>query len=62
MGKMEVSSGVKSATLEAILTRADGTVVNLGVISRYESDPRKRLAYRIRDFLKRKRIHNTGDK
>lgn len=40
-----------SATLHAVITRADGTVVNLGQISRWHKNPFKRLAWRISRFL-----------
>lgn len=38
---------LKAATLEITVTRADGTVERLGVVSRYHRNPLKRLFWRI---------------
>lgn len=41
-----------SAKLHAVLTRADGTVVDLGQIGYWHKNPLKRLAWRISRFLR----------
>lgn len=41
-----------SATLSAVITRADGIVEDLGVISYWHKNPLKRLAWRFTSFIK----------
>jgi hypothetical protein len=50
---MEFSSKgpVKSATLEAVIIRADGTREDLGVIARYERNPLRRAYFVVRNFF-----------
>jgi hypothetical protein len=45
-------SGASSAKLSAVVTRADGTVENLGVISYWHKNPIKRLTWRVYRFFK----------
>lgn len=45
---MKAAAGMRSATVEATVTRADGTVENLGVVSYWHKNPLCRLAWRIR--------------
>ncbi len=47
MGTMRVRSDVRRATIEATITRADGRVENLGVISYHHKNPFLRLAWRV---------------
>ncbi len=47
---MQVSSGVKRATITATVTRADGTVEELGVIAFHESNPLKRAVLRLKQM------------
>jgi hypothetical protein len=42
---------VQRSTLSAVITRADGTVEDLGVIGYWNRNPLYRLAYRIRRTL-----------
>lgn len=44
-------SKVKEMTLSAIITRADGTVEDLGAIQYWHSNPLKRLFWRIKTWL-----------
>ena len=44
-------SNVKEIQVEAVITRADGTVVRLGVIDYYHKNPLKRLIWRIKKWL-----------
>lgn len=37
MGNVEVSANIEEAQIEAIITRADGTVENLGTIAKYNA-------------------------
>jgi hypothetical protein len=41
-------SGVKQATIEAVVIRADGTREDLGVVSYWHANPLKRLLHRLR--------------
>lgn len=52
MSNVSVDSRAREATIEMIVTRADGTVENLGVVSYWHRNPLKRLAWRIRNSLK----------
>jgi len=44
-------SKVKEMTLSAIITRADGTVEDLGAIQYWHYNPLKRLFWRIKTWL-----------
>lgn len=44
-------SKVKEMTLSAVITRADGTVEDLGAIQYWHSNPLKRLFWRIKTWL-----------
>lgn len=39
MGQMQVKGGVRKATISAVVTRKNGKVENLGVISAYHRNP-----------------------
>jgi hypothetical protein len=43
-----------SATLSVVVTRADGTVEDLGIVSYWHKNPLKRLAWRATKFLQGK--------
>lgn len=45
-------SGAKEIKFSAIVTRADGTVEDLGVISYYNSNPLKRWIWQIKKYFK----------
>jgi hypothetical protein len=50
---MNLSSyGATSAELSLVITRADGTVEDLGVVSKWHKNPIKRFAWRTTRFLK----------
>lgn len=42
---------VKQMEISAVITRADGTVVNLGTIQYWHKNPLKRLLWRIKKWL-----------
>jgi hypothetical protein len=42
---------VKEMTLSAVITRANGTVENLGAIQYWHSNPLKRFLWRIKTWL-----------
>lgn len=46
-------SDVKSAEIQAVIVRADGSVVDLGTIAYYHRNPLKRLAFWIKKKFKR---------
>lgn len=48
MQQLTANGSPKRSTIEAIVIRSDGTRENLGVISFYHRDWRKRLAWRLR--------------
>lgn len=49
---MQATQTIKQQTLEATVIRADGTVVNLGVIAYYHRNPLRRLAWRLGQLLR----------
>lgn len=48
MIKGNITSEARSATLTAVVTRADGTVENLGAVAYWHRNPFKRWAWAIR--------------
>ena len=42
---------IKRQTISAVITRADGTVENLGVIAYWHRNPVMRMLYKIRKAL-----------
>ena len=48
---METNSNVKQMEITAVITRADGTVENLGTIQYWHKNPLKRLIWRIKKWL-----------
>lgn len=45
-------SKAKEIQLEAVITRADGTIFNLGTIDYWHQDPIKRIIWKICQWLK----------
>ena len=48
---MTSESKVKQMEIAAIITRADGTIENLGTIQYWHKNPLKRLLWRIKKWL-----------
>lgn len=46
---------VKKSSLTAVITRADGTVENLGVIAYYHRNPLMRAAWAVWQFIRGKK-------
>ena len=44
--------GVKSITVEAVITRADGTVENMGVIARHDGSKIARAIAAVSNFFR----------
>ena len=42
---------VKQMEISAIITKADGTIINLGTIQYWHKNPLKRLLWRIKKWL-----------
>ena len=53
-GRVVAPVNAKEAAIEAVVTRADGTVERLGVVSYWHRNPLKRLAWRVSRWLKGK--------
>lgn len=53
MSTMNVRGGAREASISAVVTRADGTVEDLGVISYWNKSPFKRLAWHLGVLLRR---------
>jgi hypothetical protein len=52
MSEIITNSTIKEASFSAIVTRADGTIEDLGVISYYSSNPLKRFLFSLKKLLK----------
>jgi hypothetical protein len=48
---MTSQSKVKQMEIAAIITRADGTIENLGTIQYWHKNPLKRILWRIKKWL-----------
>jgi hypothetical protein len=46
----------KEQTVNAVVTRADGTVIDMGVIAYYHRNPLKRLLGQLWVYLNRRRL------
>jgi hypothetical protein len=53
-GPILAKGKAREATLEAVITRADGTVERLGVVSYWHRNPLKRWAWRLYQLWMRK--------
>lgn len=53
MGRIQAKGPLREASIAAVVTRADGTVEDLGVVSRWHKNPLIRLAWRLSDLRKR---------
>ena len=55
---MKISTAAREGSIEAIVTRADGSVENLGVVSYYSRNPIKHWAVnawiRIKEMIRRR--------
>jgi hypothetical protein len=49
---VNINSNVKESSFSAVITRVDGTVEDLGIISYYNSNPLKRWVWKIKQYLK----------
>lgn len=52
MSTVSAEAQTREATIEMIVTRADGTVENLGVVSYWHRNPLKRALWGIRNIFK----------
>lgn len=50
---MKVKGAAREASISAVVTRANGTVEDLGVIARWHRSPLIRLKWRIQDRMRR---------
>mgnify|MGYP003351831872 FL=1 len=48
---IDLNAKVKQMELSAIITRADGTIEDLGTIQYWHKNPLKRLLWRIKKWL-----------
>lgn len=46
-------SKLRESSISAVVTRADGTVEDLGIVSYWHKSPIKRLAWRVRQWLQK---------
>lgn len=46
-------SGAKEMRIQAVVTRADGRVENLGTVAYWHKNPLRRLAFKISQFARR---------
>lgn len=55
MSGLVAKGGVKEASIEAVVIRADGTREDLGTIAYYHRNPLRRWAWRLRRAVTRRR-------
>ena len=48
---MQVAANIKSAELQAVIIRADGTRVELGTIAYFHKNPLKRMLWKLKVVL-----------
>jgi hypothetical protein len=53
---MIVSNGASKVTIEATITRADGSVETLGTVARWDRSPFKRLFWGVKQWLRKFKI------
>lgn len=51
-GSIIANTNIKSAEIEAVITRADGRIERLGVVAYYHRNPLRRIAWNIGHFVK----------
>jgi hypothetical protein len=51
MSQIIVPSNAKETQISVVITRADGTVEHLGVVSYWHKNPIKRILWRIKSWL-----------
>lgn len=54
MGRIEAKGPFREASIAAVVTRADGTVEDLGVVARWHKNPLVRARWRLGDLLRRR--------
>lgn len=52
-GQMLIKAGAKRVSLRAVVTRADGTVEDLGVVSYWHKNPLMRAWFHFKEFIKK---------
>jgi hypothetical protein len=52
MGSIKVSKPVKSATIRAVITRADGSKEDLGAVAYWHKNPIKRLWFKLKEIIR----------
>jgi hypothetical protein len=52
MGTVKVREDIKSAQIDAVIIRADGSRENLGTVAYYHKNPLKRLQFRIKELFR----------
>lgn len=53
MSTIKAPARAEEATIRAVVTRADGTVEDLGVVSYYHRRWHKRVAWKVKQLVKR---------
>lgn len=51
-GSLLTRANVREATIEAVITRADGRIERLGVVSYWHRNPLRRLAFAVKRKIK----------
>lgn len=53
-GDMKVKGGAREMSISAVVTRADGTVEDLGIVSYWHKNPLRRLAVKLQRLFPKK--------
>ena len=49
---MRAQAGIQESSLGIVVTRADGTVEDLGIVAYYHNNPIKLLIWQLKKFIK----------
>lgn len=52
--QMKIDHDISESSFSAVVTRADGTIEDLGIIAYYNKNPLKLWAWKIKHFFKHK--------
>jgi len=60
MTSMDASNGLREATLEVVVTRADGSVEDFGTVAYFHENPLRRWAWRLVNYRRLARQAREG--
>lgn len=52
MGNIKISKSVKSASIKAVITRADGSKEDLGTVAYWHKNPLRRMWHKLKEIFR----------